>query len=50
MREETVRLVVEAVPKNPVPETERAVEEAKGAVNLVPSYVREVPLVMRVPS
>ena len=48
--EETVRLVVDAVPKNPVPETERAVELANGAVNFVPSYVSAVPLVIRVPS
>ena len=37
VREETVRLVVDAVVKYPVPETESAVELAKGAVNLVPS-------------
>jgi len=35
--EETVRFVVEAVPKYPVPETERAVEEANGREEAMPS-------------
>ena len=37
VRDEAVRLVVLAVAKYPVPETESAVELAKGAVNFVPS-------------
>ncbi len=42
---ETMRLVEDAVPKYPVPETERAVDDAYGVVTaLFPAVTSDVPL------